>query len=80
MAKLCLLPQNIGKNKLFAFLREKHILSKSNEPYSYFVDREYFRQVESKWEHDGTVPINLQTVVFQKGLDFIHNLVLEGKN
>lgn len=79
VAKVLNIP-NMGRNKLFAFLREKNILNKRNEPYQYFVDKGYFRQVESKWEHDGTIHINLKTVVFQKGLDFIHKLVLEHKN
>ena len=57
-----------------------HFCEKRNEPYQYFVDKGYFRQVESKWEHDGTIHINLKTVVFQKGLDFIRKLVLEHKN
>lgn len=79
VAKVLNIP-NMGRNKLFAFLREKNILNKRNEPYQYFVDKGYFRQVESKWEHDGTIHINLKTVVFQKGLDFIRKLVLEHKN
>lgn len=78
VAKVLNVP-NMGRNKLFAFLREKNILNKRNEPYQYFVDKGYFRQVESKWEHDGTIHINLKTVVFQKGLDFIHKLILDNK-
>lgn len=78
VAKVLNVP-NMGRNKLFAFLREKNILNKRNEPYQYFVDKGYFRQVESKWEHDGTIHINLKTVVFQKGLDFIRKLILDNK-
>ena len=63
VAKVLNVP-NMGRNKLFAFLREKNILNKRNEPYQCFVDKGYFRQVESKWEHDGTIHINLKTVVF----------------
>ena len=69
----------MGRNKLFAFLREKNILKKRNEPYQYFVDKGYFRQVESRWEYDGTIHINLKTVVCQKGLDFIRKLILDSK-
>ena len=79
VAKVLNVP-NMGRNKLFAFLREKKILNNRNEPYQCFVDKGYFRQVESKWEHEGTIHINLKTVVFQKGLDFIRKLVLEHKN
>lgn len=73
-AKVLNIP-NMGRNKLFAFLRDNHVLNKRNEPYQYFVDRGYFRQVESSWEHDGTVHISLKTVVFQKGIDFIRGLI-----
>lgn len=62
---------NMGRNKLFAFLHENKILNRRNEPYQEYVDKGYFRQIETSWEHNGTTHINLKTVVFQKGLDFI---------
>lgn len=74
VAKVLNIPK-MGRNKLFAFLRDKHILNNKNEPYQCFVDRGYFRQIESKWEHEGTTHINLKTVVFQKGLDYIRALL-----
>lgn len=74
VAKILNVPK-MGRNKLFAFLRDKNILNKKNEPYQYFVDRGYFRQIESSWEHDGTTHITLKTVVFQKGVDFIRKLL-----
>ena len=74
VAKVLNIPK-MGRNKLFAFLRDKHILNNRNEPYQCFVDRGYFRQIESKWEHEGTTHINLKTVVFQKGLDYIRALL-----
>lgn len=73
-AKVLNIP-NMGRNKLFAFLRDNHVLNKRNEPYQCFIDRGYFRQIESSWEHDGTIHINLKTVVFQKGIDFIRGLI-----
>jgi len=71
-----LLNKNIGRNKLFAFLRKKKILQFNNIPYQTYVDRGYFRLVESKYNKpDGSVNISIKTVVFQKGIDFINKLL-----
>ena len=75
VAKVLNIP-NMGRNKLFSFLREKKVLNKRNEPYQEYVDKGYFRQIETSWEHNGTTHINLKTVVFQKGVDYIRQLVL----
>lgn len=57
----------MGRNRIFQLLREKEILNNSNQPYQQFVDRGYFRVIESKFTlPDGTTRINLKTVVFQK--------------
>ena len=74
VAKVLNVP-NMGRNKLFAFLRENKILNRRNEPYQEYVDKGYFRQIETSWEHNGTTHINLKTVVFQKGLDFIRQTI-----
>ena len=76
VAKVLNIP-NMGRNKLFSFLRESKILNKRNEPYQEYVDKGYFRQIETSWEHNGTTHINLKTVVFQKGVDYIRQLVLK---
>ena len=76
VAKVLNIP-NMGRNKLFSFLREKKVLNKRNEPYQEYVDKGYFRQIETSWEHNGTTYINLKTVVFQKGVDYIRQLVLK---
>ena len=76
VAKVLNIP-NMGRNKLFSFLRENKILNKRNEPYQEYVDKGYFRQIETSWEHNGTTHINLKTVVFQKGVDYIRQLVLK---
>ena len=76
VAKVLNIP-NMGRNKLFSFLRENKILNKRNEPYQEYVDKGYFRQIETSWEHNGTTHINLKTVVFQKGVDYIRKLVLK---
>jgi len=68
--------KGLGRNKLFELLRDKSILQLNNSPYQNYVDRGYFRLVESKYtKPDGTTHINLKTVVYQKGLDFIRKSV-----
>ena len=76
VAKVLNIP-NMGRNKLFSFLRENKILNRRNEPYQEYVDKGYFRQIETSWEHNGTTHINLKTVVFQKGVDYIRQLALK---
>jgi phage antirepressor YoqD-like protein len=66
----------IGRNKLFEILRNKKILNEHNQPYQKYVDCGYFRIIETSFNlPDGTQKINLKTVVFQKGLDFIRRTV-----
>ena len=62
----------LGRNKIFEILREKKVLDSKNKPYQIYVDRGYFRTIESSYcKPDGSECINIKTVVFQKGLDFI---------
>lgn len=66
----------MGRNKIFEFLRDKKILDNNNQPYQIYVDKGYFRVIESKFTTpDGDVKINLKTVVMQKGLDFIRRQI-----
>lgn len=68
--------KGIGRNKLFEILREKGVLDRKNQPYQKYVDLGYFRVVETSFSlPDGTQKINLKTVVFQKGVDFIRNII-----
>lgn len=70
VAKVCNL--GIGRNTLFLFLRENKILRENNTPYQQYIDSGYFRVIESKYNKpDGSININLKTVVYQKGIDFI---------
>lgn len=70
VSKVCNL--GVGRNILFKFLRESKILRENNTPYQQYVDCGYFRVIESKFNKpDGSVCINLKTVVYQKGIDFI---------
>lgn len=69
----------IGRNKLFEILRENGILQQNNQPYQAYIDRGYFRVVEQKFEPTpGEIRINIKTLVFQKGIDYIRK-ILDGK-
>lgn len=68
--------KGIGRNKLFEILRNKKILDRNNQPYQKYVDAGYFRIIESRYAlPTGDIKINLKTVVFQKGLDYIRKCV-----
>jgi len=66
-----ILDMGIGRNKLFEFMRDEKILMPDNRPYQRYIDAGYFRVVEQKYDKNGEVCINIKTLVFQKGIDFI---------
>lgn len=58
----------IGRNKLFAFLRDRKILDKENIPYSNYMNREWFEVVESTYTFsNGDIKLNKTTLVSPKG-------------
>ena len=70
----------IGRNKIFEVLRDKRVLDRKNMPYQKYIDLGYFRTVETQYtKSDGTNCINIKTVVFQKGLDFIRKTLTLNK-
>jgi len=70
------LNMGVGRNKLFEILRAEGVLMKENTPYQKYIDAGYFRVIEQKYtKPDGTVCINIKTLVYQKGLNFIRKLV-----
>lgn len=72
------LDMGIGRNKLFGILREEKILQSDNIPYQEYIDREYFRVVEQKYDKPyGEIGINIKTLVFQKGVEFIRKLLVK---
>lgn len=77
MAKVAkVLDKNIGRNKLFEFLRNKGILQRDNIPMQCYIDRGYFRVIETKYtKPDGSTHINLKTLVYQKGVNYINKLL-----
>ena len=70
------LNRNIGRNKLFEFLRQNGVLQANNIPYQKYIDAGYFRVIESKYTMpNGETKISLKTVVFQKGVAYINKLL-----
>ena len=70
--------KRMGRNRLFSLLRDKKILDKNNIPYQQFVDSGYFRILEQKYTvPSGETKINIKTMVFQKGIDFIGRKIRE---
>ena len=66
------LDMGVGRNNLFKILRQERILQSDNSPYQEYIDRGYFRVIEQRYDKGyGETGINIKTLVFQKGVDFI---------
>ena len=63
--------KGFGRNKLMKFLRQNDILRFNNTPYQTYVDRGYFKIVESYFVKNNEVCIGIKTVISQKGVDYI---------
>jgi prophage antirepressor-like protein len=71
-----LLNAGMGRTKLYEFLRDHGVLMSDNVPYQAFIDRGYFRVIESRYQTpDGEIHIRKKTVVYQRGLDYIRRLI-----
>lgn len=67
-----------GRNTLFKILRQEKILQKDNRPYQEYIDRGFFRVVEQKYDKGyGETGINIKTLVFQKGVEYIRKLLMK---
>ena len=70
----------IGRNRLFEFLRSRAILDRNNIPFQRYIDCGYFRTIEQKYtKSDGSTCINIKTVVYQSGMDYIRKLLTKSK-
>ena len=70
--------RKLGRNNLFQLFRDKKILQPNNQPYQKFVDIGYFRIIEQRYTtQNGDTKINIKTLVYQKGLDFIRRIIKE---
>lgn len=65
----------VGRNKLFAILREQKVLQSNNIHYQKYIDAGYFRTIETKKNCGTEVRIFIKTLVYQKGLDYIRKLL-----
>ena len=69
---------NIGRNRLFEFLRIRGILMKDNQPYQQYVDSGYFKVNEYTYTNSfGHTKTNRQTFVTGKGQLYIMKKVKE---
>ena len=71
--------KGLGRNNLFRYLREDGILNNKNLPYQTYIDRGYFKIVESSWVNPSTklVEVSIKTVMFQKGIDWLDKMLSE---
>lgn len=70
--------RGMGRNNLFAFLRDARVLMGDNTPYQEYIDRGYFRIIEQRYQtQDGETHISLKTLVYQTGIDFIRRKLIE---
>lgn len=69
---------DIGRNRLFEFLRIKKILMKDNQPYQQYVDVGYFKVIEHTYtDFLGQTKTRRQTLVTGKGQLYITKKVKE---
>lgn len=70
--------KGLGRNKIFAILRDMQILRSNNEPYQQYVDSGHFDVIEQEKEvYEGYTITNRKTVVTQKGIDYISKKLQE---
>lgn len=66
-----------GRNNLFEFLRQKNVLMRNNQPFQKYIDCNYFRVIEQRYQVKGEEQITFKTLVYQRGIDFIRRLILK---
>lgn len=64
-----------GRNNLFEFLRTAKVLDKNNLPMQRYVDAGYFRVIEQRFMRNGEPCVNIKTLVYQRGIDFVRQLI-----
>ena len=68
---------NIGRNKLFALLRNKQILMANNVPYQRYIDNGYFEVIQETIQK-GRVQENVPTtLVTPKGINYIAGMLTQ---
>ena len=69
--------KGMGRNKLFMFLQDKGLLRPNNEPYQQYVQRCLFEIKLETFDKGFGERVYPKTMVTQKGLEYIRNLLLE---
>lgn len=64
-----------GRNNLFEFLRRNDVLDRNNVPMQRYVDAGYFRVVEQHFMRNSEPCVNIKTLVYQRGVDFVRRLI-----
>lgn len=67
---------DIGRNKLFEYLRDKKVFMRNNVPYQNYLDRGYFKVIEKPIAMGGSNFNKTQTLVTSKGVEYIAKLLL----
>jgi anti-repressor protein len=67
--------KDMGRNRLFEYLRDRNVLRENNEPYQRYVDSGCFKVIEQTVKTGSYTIINNKTMVTQKGLDYIRKLL-----
>ena len=63
----------IGRNKLFAWLRQHNLLMSGNTPYQQYIDAGYFRLTETVKNIHGKQKILKMTLITPKGQQYLYN-------
>lgn len=69
--------KGMGRNNLFEFLRENKVLMNNNTPFQRYQDMGLFRVVEQHFMKNGEPCVNIKTLVYQKGVNYIRKLLKE---
>lgn len=68
--------RGIGRNKLFQILRDEKVLMQNNVPYQKFIDKGFFRVIETHYSgRDGMPVVAIKTLVYQRGVDYIRKML-----
>lgn len=67
----------IGRNKLFAILRNANYLMKNNQPYQKYINDGLFKAIETTFYKGNVANVAVKTLITGKGQHKIYNLVTE---
>ena len=67
--------KGVGRNNLYKILKARKILMTDNIPYQQYIERGYFKVVESYYMAGDNKVITKTTYVKQKGVDYIRKLL-----